>query len=182
MMATWKHRIIGIVGHIVLLLVNFSVLVGIIESLQLFFDVAYPLPILNYLLLGYMAVHTFMMLCVQLGIQLLELIKVRSPTVLILYYFKFSDEESIPIALLDPTKSRLAVLVLLLVISGGPILYPIFAAYGFLTIWGNLSIITLDPGAIIQLFAQFLNWVPPLLGIAALVIVISIVMIEFRHV
>jgi hypothetical protein len=181
-MVTWQQLVKGIVGHIALLLVNFSVLIGIIDSLQLFFDTIQPLPILNSLLLGYMLIHTFIMLSVQLGIQILEIIKVRSPTLLILYYFKFSDEESISISLLDPTKSKLAVLVLLLVISGGPVLFPIFAVYGFLLVWGHLAIIALDPSTLIQLFEQFLNWVPPLLGIVVLVIVASIVMIEFRHV
>lgn len=181
-MATWQHSLMGVIGHIALLVINFSVLVGIIAGLQIFFDSIHPLPILNLLLLGYMLIHTFMMLSVQLGIQVLEIIKVRFPTLLILYYFKFGDEESIPIPLLDPTKSRLAVLVLLLVITGGPILFPIFAVYGALFVWGYLSLISLDPATLIRLFEQFLNWVPPLLGIVVLVIVASIVMIEFRHV
>jgi hypothetical protein len=181
-MVTWQQFVKGTLGHIALLLVNFSVLVGIIESLQLFFDTAHPLQVLYSLLLGYMVIHTFMMLSVQLGIQILEIIKVRSPTLLILYYFKFGDEESIPISLLDPTKSKLAVLILLLVISGAPVLFPIFAVYGFLLVWGYLAIITLDPSTLIQLFEQFLNWVPPLLGIVVLLIVASIVMIEIRHV
>jgi hypothetical protein len=180
-MVTWQQLVKGTIGHLALLLVNFSVLVGIIESLQIFFDTTHPLPLLNSLLLGYMLIHTFMMLSVQLGIQILEIIRIKSPTLLVLFYFKFSDEESIPIALLDPTKSKLAVIILLLVISGGPVLFPIFAVYGFLMVWGYLAIIALDPSTLIQLFEQFLNWVPPLLGIVALIIVISIVMIEFRH-
>jgi len=121
------------------------------------------------------------MLSVQLGIQVLEIIKVRSPTILIWYYFKFDDNESIPIPLLDPTKTKLAVLVLLLVISGGPILFPIFAFYGFLLVWGYLALIAFDPSTLIHIFAQFLNWIPPLLVIAVLIIVVSIVMIEFKH-
>jgi hypothetical protein len=181
-MVAWQQLVKDAIGHIALLLVNFSVLVGIIQSLQLFFDTSNPLLILNSVLLGYMLIHTFLMLSVQLGIQILEIIKIRSPTLLILFYFKFSDEESIPITLLDPTKSRLAVLILLLVISGGPVLFPIFAVYGFLLVWGYLAIIALDPSTLIQLFEQFLNWVPPLIGIIVLVIVVSIVMIEFRHV
>jgi hypothetical protein len=180
-MLTWQQWLKGAVGHISLLLINFLVLIGIIESIQLFFESMNPLPFLNALLLGFIVTHTCLMLSVQLGVQVLEIIKVRSPTVLIWYYFKFEDNESIPIPLLDPTKSKLAVLVLLLIISGGPILYPIFALYGFLSVWGYFTIITLDPSILIQLFTQFLNWVPPLLGIVVLVIVVSIVMIEFKH-
>jgi hypothetical protein len=169
----------GAVGHLFLLLVNFSVLVGIIESLQLFTP---ELPILNALVLGYMLVHTFILLTVQQGVQILEFIKLRMPTVLIIYYFEISDQETIKIPLFDPTKNKLAVIILLLVITGGPILYPIFAIYGFLLVWGHLTIIALDPARIVQYFGIFLNYAPPLLLIIAAVIIISIILIEKKHV
>ncbi|MHA1964027.1 MAG: hypothetical protein ACXACG_08260 [Candidatus Thorarchaeota archaeon] len=169
----------GTIGHLFLFLVNFSVLVGIIESLQLFTP---SLPILNAMVLGYMLGHTFILLTVQQGVQILELIRMRLPTVLITYYFEVSDQETIKVPLFDPTKNRLAVIILLLVITGGPILYPIFAIYGFLLVWGHLTIIALDPARIVQYFGIFLNYAPPLLLIIAAVIIISIVMIEVRHV
>jgi len=169
----------GTIGHLLLFLVNFSVLVGIIESLQLFTP---SLPILNGMVLGYMLCHTFILLSIQQGVQILELIRMRLPTVLILYYFKISDQESIKVPLFDPTKNRLAVIILLLVITGGPILYPIFAIYGFLLVWGHLAIIALDPVRIVQYFGIFLNYAPPILLIIAAVIIISIVMIEVKHV
>ncbi|NHI88666.1 MAG: hypothetical protein EAX87_04025 [Candidatus Thorarchaeota archaeon] len=178
MVSTTKY-LEGLIGHLFLFLVNFSVLVGIIESLQLFTP---SLPILNALVLGYMLAHTFVLLTVQQGIQILELIRMHLPTVLILYYFRISDQETIQVPLFDPTKSRLAVLIVLLVITGGPILYPIFAIYGFLLVWGHLTIIALDPARIVQYFGIFLNYAPPLLLIVAGAIVISIVMIERRHV
>jgi len=171
----------GILGHVFLLLVTFLVLVGIIQSFQLFINPIGPIPFLNSLVLGFMVTHSCLLLSVQLGIQVLEIIKVRSPTLLIWYYFKFENNESIPMPILDPTKSKLAVLVLLLIISGGPILFPIFAFYGFLIVWDYFAIIALDPSTLIRLFAQFLNWMPPLLALTLLVIVVSIVMIEFRH-
>jgi len=169
----------GLIGHGTLFLVNFSVLVGIIESLQLF--TSPDLPILNLLLLGYMVVHTFVFLSVQLGIQILELIRLRFPTFLPIYYFQVSDEETIPVPLFDPTKSRLAVIILLLVISGAPILYPIFAIYGGLLVWGHLTIIALDPSTILHYFQIFLNYVPPLMIVVAGLIILSILMIERRH-
>ncbi|MFW9835511.1 MAG: hypothetical protein ACFFEK_16030 [Candidatus Thorarchaeota archaeon] len=169
----------GAVGHLFLLLVNFSVLVGIIESLQLFTP---ELPILNALVLGYMLVHTFILLTVQQGVQILEFIKLRMPTVLIIYYFDISDQETIKVPLFDPTKNQLAIIILLLVITGGPILYPIFAIYGFLLVWGHLTIIALDPARIVQYFGIFINYAPPLLLIIAAVIIISIILIEKKHV
>lgn len=168
----------GTIGHLFLFLVNFSVLVGIIESLQLF---TLSLPILNAMVLGYMLTHTFILLSVQQGVQILELIRMRLPTVLITYYFEISDEETIKVPLFDPTKNRLAVIIILLVITGGPILYPIFAIYGFLLVWGHLAIIALDPARVVQYFGIFLNFAPPLLLIIAAAIIISIVMIEMKH-
>jgi hypothetical protein len=155
------------------------VLVGIIESLQLFTP---TLPILNAMVLGYMLVHTFILLSVQQGVQILEFLRFRMPTILIMYYFEISDQETIKVPLFDPTKNRLAVIILLLVITGGPILYPIFAVYGFLLVWGHLTIIALDPARIVQYFGIFLNFAPPLLLIVAAIIIISVVMIERRHV
>ncbi|MHA3963553.1 MAG: hypothetical protein AM325_008425 [Candidatus Thorarchaeota archaeon SMTZ1-45] len=169
----------GGVTHLFLFLVNFSVLVGIIESLQLFTS---SLPILNAMILSYMLCHTFVLLSIQQGIQILEFIRMRIPTFLIAYYFEVSDQETIKVPLFDPTKSRLAVIILLLVITGGPVLYPIFAIYGFLLVWGHLTIIALDPARIVQYFGIFLNYAPPLLLIIAAVIIGSIVMIELKHV
>jgi len=169
----------GGIGHLFLLMINFSVLVGIIESLQLFTPF---LPTLNALVLGYMLCHTFILLSIQQGIQILEFIRLRMPTVLIAYYFQISDQETIKVPLFDPTKSRLAVFILLLVITGGPILYPIFAVYGFLLVWGHFAIIALDPARIVWYFGIFINYAPPLLLIIAAIIVGSIVMIEMKHV
>ena len=181
---TDRGRIIkGIFGHIALFLVNFFVLVGIIESLQLFYDPSLPLPFLDSLILGFMLIHTITLLSIQLGIQVLELIKIRMPTFLISYYFQFSDDEVIPIPLLDPTKSRLAVMILLLVITGGPILYPIFTFYGFFRVYARLVEIVFDPSIILYYFELFLfNVMPPILFLILVSIILSIVIIEFKHV
>jgi hypothetical protein len=179
---TDKSRILkGILGHIALFLINFLVLVGIIESIALFY---YPaLPFLNTLILGYMVVHTILLLSVQLGVQVLEFIKIRMPTFLISYYFQFSDEEVIPIPLLDPTKSRLAVLILLLVITGGPILYPIFSLYGFFQVYAHIVVVVFDPSTILDYFELFVfSIMPPILFLILGSIILSIVIIEFKHV
>jgi len=171
----------GAIEHGFLLMVNFCVLLGIIMSFQLLVSPLNPLPFLNALLLGYMVIHTSILLSIQLGVQVLEIIKVRSPTILIGYYFKFDDQEIIPVPLLDPIKSKLAVIIILLTISGGILLYPIFAVYGMLHLWVRLPIIALHPSTIISYFALFLNLVPPLLLIGAVAIILSIIMIEFKR-
>ncbi|MBS3795313.1 MAG: hypothetical protein KGY80_10470 [Candidatus Thorarchaeota archaeon] len=177
-MARSKKVIKGAVGHLALFVLNFFVLVGVIESLQLFNE---NLPFLNVLLLGYMLIHTFSLLSIQLGIQILELIRIRMPTFLPTYYFQFSDEEAIPIPLLDPTKSKLAVLIILLVISGGVILYPIFAIYGFFLTQAHLLVIALEPAVILDYFGIFLNWMPPIIAFIVAIVILSIVAVEFRH-
>jgi hypothetical protein len=173
-----KSVLTGAVGHIALLVLNFFVLVGIIESFQIF---SFDLPFLNQFVLSYMLIHTTLLLSVQLGVQILELIRVRKPTLLISYYFQIEDSQTISIRLLDPTKSKLAVFVLLLVVTGGPVLFPIFAVYGFLLVYSFIAVIPLDPITIIYYFGYFLNWMPPILALIVGIIIISIVIVEFKH-
>jgi len=167
-----KQFLKGAIGHVFLIVVNFCVLLGIIVSFQLLVSPLNPLPFLNALLLGFMVTHTSILLSIQLGVQVLEIIKIRFPTFLITYYFKFSD---------DPIKSKLAVIIILLIISGGIVLYPIFAIFGMLLLWVRLPIIVLHPSTIITYFDLFLNLVPPLLLVAVAIIILSIVMIEFKR-
>ena len=142
----------------------------------------YPeLPFLNALLLGYMIVHTSILVSIQLGVQVSELLKKKMPILLITYYFGFSDQESIPEPLLDPIKSKLAVIIILLILSGGLVLYPIFAIVGMLLLWVRIPIIVLQPSTIILYFSVFLNLVPPLLLLAIGLIVLSIIMVEFKR-
>ncbi|TFF91075.1 hypothetical protein EU545_05765 [Candidatus Thorarchaeota archaeon] len=169
----------GALTHLALFAVNFFVLLGVVDSFQIFQS---DLPFLNTLILGYMLVHTFVLLSVQLGVQILELLRIRMPTFLPSYYFQFEDDETIPLPLLDPTKSRLAFIVLLLVLSGGPVFYPIFAVYGFLLAYAHLVIIALDPSTILGYFEIFLNWMPPILLLIVGLVILSIVVIEFKHI
>ncbi|TFH02795.1 MAG: hypothetical protein E4H14_17365 [Candidatus Thorarchaeota archaeon] len=180
MVTVWQ-LLKGAVAHAFILFVNFCVLIGIIMSAQLLAIPNETIPFLNALLLGYMMTHTSILLSIQLGVQLSELLKKRWPTVLITYYFRFSDQDSIPETLLDPIKSRLAVVIILLILSGGIVLYPIFAIVGLMLLWVRIPIIVLQPSTIIQYFVVFLNLVPPLLLIAVGLIVLSIIMVEFKR-
>lgn len=167
--------------HVFLLVVNFCTLLGIITSIPLLVGPSVSLPFLNLILLGYMIIHTSVLLSIQLGFQVFEIVKMRAPTILIAYYFNINDEDSISIDLLDPIKSKIAVIIILLIISGGIILYPIFAVIGMLLLLVRLPVILLQPSTIISYFLIFLNLVPPLLLIAVAIIVVSIVMIEFKR-
>ena len=178
-MVTSRRLLKGAVGHFLLFIINFLVFVGLVESYQI---LAINLPPFTALVLGYMAVHTTLLLSVQLGIQVLELIRIRMPTLIISYYFLFDDDEAIPLPLLDPVKSRLGVITLLLVISGGPVFYPIFAGYGLLFVLAILAQSPVTLPALIGYFIEFINWMPPLLVLIVAIVIVSIVIIEFRHV
>ena len=180
MVTVWQY-LKGAIAHAFLLFVNFCVLLGIIMSAQLLASPYPALPILNALLLGYMITHTSILLSIQLGVQASEFLKRRLPIVLITYYFRFSDQESIPEPLLDPIKSKLAVVVILLILSGGLVLYPIFAIVGMMLLWVRLPTIVLQPSTIILYFSEFLNLVPPMLLFAVGLIVLSIIMVEFKR-
>ncbi len=168
----------GIFAHILLFFINFCVFLGIVESIQLF---TAELPLLNTLILGFMITNTLLLLSLQLGVQVVQLLRLKRPAVLITYYFSFSDEQTIPIPLLDPVKSKVAVLAVLLVISGGPVFYPIFTIYGFLVAYAHLVRIALDPSTIVDYFALFLNWMPPLFGLIVGILILSVIIIEFKH-
>ncbi|MHA1638243.1 MAG: hypothetical protein ACTSUB_09545, partial [Candidatus Thorarchaeota archaeon] len=163
---------------LVLFLLSFVVLVGVIESMQLFVE---DIPLVNAIILGFMVGHTMILWSVQIGVQILEIVRIKSPTLLISYYFRFDDNETIPIPLLDPTKNKIAVLTLFLVITGGPIIYPIFAVYGTLFMYEYLLVNPLFPSLIIEYFGIFLNWMPPIIGIILLILILSVVIVEFRH-
>ena len=104
-MVTGRQLLKGAILHILLLVVNFCVLVGIIVSIPLVMDSGISQSILNILLLGYMILHTSILLSIQIGIQILEITNKKLPTLLVLYYFRFSDQETIPDKILDPIKS-----------------------------------------------------------------------------
>jgi len=181
-MVTGKQYLIGAISHGFLLFVNFCVLLGIITSVPLLVGPSSAsLPVLNQVLLAYMIIHTSILLSIQLGSQILDIIKQRFPTLLITYYFNIDDHDTIPDPLLDPVKSRIAVITILLILSGGIILYPIYAVIGMLLLLVRLPVILLNPAQIITYFVIFLNLVPPLLLIAVAIIILSIIMIEFKR-
>lgn len=171
----------GALAHSFLLAVNFCVLLGVIISIPLVIDPINSQPFLNILLLDYMILHTLLLLSIQIGIQILEITKKKLPSFLVLYYFRFSDQETIPDKILDPIKSNLAVIIILLILSGGVIIYPFFAILGFLTLVARVPLIVQNPSVIITFFDIFLNLVPPLLLLFVLVIVLSVVMVEFKR-
>jgi len=149
-----KQFLKAAVAHGFLLFVNFCVLLGIIMSAQVLASPYSTIPFLNALLLGYMITHTSILLSIQLGVQVSELLKKRWPILLISYYFRFSDQESIPEPLLDPIKSKLAVIIILLIISGGLVLYPIFAIVGMILLWVRIPTIV-QIGLIQFLYLKF---------------------------
>jgi hypothetical protein len=180
-MVTGRQLLKGAIAHSFLLAVNFCVLLGVIVSIPIVIDPINSQPFLNILLLDYMILHTLFLLSIQIGVQILEITRKKLPSLLVLYYFRFGDQETIPEDILDPIKSKLAVIIILLILSGGFVIYPFFAVLGFSILLVRLPIIFLNPTSIITFFDIFLNLIPPLTLLFVLVIVLSIVLVEFRR-
>ncbi|MEM2142393.1 MAG: hypothetical protein QXQ81_03970, partial [Candidatus Thorarchaeota archaeon] len=89
----------GALLHLALFFINFCVFVGLVMSVRVLSD---PLPILNLLILLFVMAHTSCLLSVQLAVQILEVLRLKRPTVLIAYYFRLENEESVPVRILDP--------------------------------------------------------------------------------
>ena len=180
-MVKGRQYLLGVLAHGLVLFTNFCVLLGVIWNFARLASPSIPFPILDRILLSYMIVHTILLLSFQLGIQVLNLIKQKFPILLIIYYFTIGDDETIPNPVLDPIKSRVAVVIILLVISGGIVLYPMFALYGILLLLARVPSIINYPPVLFDYFEIFLTLVPPLLLIAVAIIVLSIILIEFKR-
>ena len=68
---------------------------------------------------------------IQLGLQLYALFTLDECPVLLFYYFQYSDDE-IPHTILDPTKSNIGLIVLILLLIGGYMAWPIYSIYGLI--------------------------------------------------
>jgi hypothetical protein len=180
-MVTGRQLLKGMIAHGLLMIVNFFVLLGVIISIPMIIDPGSSLPFLNVMLIDYMIIHTIILLSIQIGVQILEITKKKLPTLLIIYYFRFDDQETIPDKILDPIKSKLAVIVVLLIISGGVVIYPIFAIVGFMVILVRIPVIILNPPMLVTFFDIFINLIPPLLLLFGLIVILSILMIEFKR-
>jgi hypothetical protein len=113
-------------------------------------------------LLYYSWFLTLLVLPIQAGLQTWSLLHLQPAPLLISYYFQHDATTNLPHRFLDPVQSRIGLVTVIILLSGGLVAWPIFSFYGaFLLIvrFGPL-LLTLD---FIILFIQGLvvgvSWV-----------------------
>lgn len=119
---------------------------------------------------------------VQLGLQLYALFTLDDCPILLTYYFQYADRD-IPHPILDPTKSNIGLVVLVLLLIGGYIAWPAYTIYGIIlsySIYFTENPLTSE--YISYLIESLSLAVSPLLLILALLIAISILLIERRYI
>ena len=144
-----------------------------------------PLGLFN-LVLVYMGCLSLILLPIQLGLGVYTFSHGQDPPFLLLVYFQY-DQKALPSNLLDPTKSNLGVVVLILLLAGGFIALPVFFSYGswligFLIIGSTIF----TPDDLVQVInAVAIDILSPALGIPLLIlsalITIAVITFERRH-
>ena len=156
--------------------VNFNHIISILLG-QSF----WPPPSLQILILFYGSILCLFILPIQLGLGIASFIKFEDPPLLLLIYFQY-DQEELPMDILDPTKSGIGVLVLLALLFGGYVAWPLFASYGIYYL--ILPLLVRPPFALEEIFF-LVNQLSIAMGLPLIVyffaVMIAIIIIERRH-
>ena len=134
----------------------------------------------------YGIIVTLPLIGVQFGIQLYSLIGLESTPILLIYYFQHDADEPLPHPILDPIKSKIGLLALVLLLIGGLIAWPVYFLYG-LYLWYEFYFSLLPPSKITPTYLKNLtervaSTIPPLLGIFLVLIALSVALIERRYI
>jgi len=141
----------------------------------------FPARELFDLILLYGSAICLLLLPIQTGLQLDALIRFDSPPFLLSYYFQYDVDKKLPHDVLEPVKSRLGVLVLILLLAGGYVAWPFFTVYGFILIYMKFVQYELyRPENIVILVDKLSKLFPSLLIALFLFIVFSVFAIQRR--
>jgi len=133
------------------------------------------------LVLLYGSFLCLLLLPIQTGLQLDALIRYDLPPFLLSYYFQYDVDKKLPHDVLEPVKSRLGVIVLILLLAGGYVAWPFFAVYGFILIYMKFIQYELwKPENLIILVDKLSKVFPTLLIALFLFIVFSVFTIQRR--
>ena len=133
------------------------------------------------LVLLYGSFLCLLLLPIQTGLQLDALIRYDLPPFLLSYYFQYDVDKKLPHDVLEPVKSRLGVIVLILLLAGGYVAWPFFAIYGFILIYMKFIQYELwKPENLIILVDKLSKVFPTLLIALFLFIVFSVFTIQRR--
>lgn len=166
-----------IVLHVFVFLMVIIPLYAVTITLSLIFP---PDGFLDLLLL-YGSTLCLLLLPVQTGLQLDSLIRFDFPPFLLSYYFQYDVDKKLPHDILEPVKSRLGVIVLILLLAGGYVAWPFYTAYGFILIYMKfIQYEPWKPESLIILVDKISKVFPTLLIAFFLFIVFSVFTIQRR--
>ncbi|MCD6483595.1 MAG: hypothetical protein J7L47_00630 [Candidatus Odinarchaeota archaeon] len=142
-----------------------------------------PISILDWYFV-YGIIVTLPLIGVQFGIQLYSAFNRESTPILLIYYFQYDADAPLPHPILDPIKSKIGLLSLVLLLIGGLIAWPIYFLYG-IYLWYEFYFSL--PSEITPTYLRYLtkrvaSAIPPLLGIFLILIALSVALIERRYI
>ncbi len=73
---------------------------------------------------------TLLLLPIQAGIQIWSLLRVQPTPILLFYYFQYDAATNLPHRFLDPVRSRIGLITVILLLIGGLVAWPIYSVYG----------------------------------------------------
>lgn len=124
-----------IVKYIVLHVFTFLMVIIPLYAVTITLPLIFPPREFFHLVLLYGSAICLLLLPIQSGLQLDALIRFDLPPFLLSYYFQYDVDKKLPHEVLEPVKSRLGVLVLILLLAGGYVAWPFFTAYGFVLVY-----------------------------------------------
>ncbi|MHA1595482.1 MAG: hypothetical protein ACTSXJ_04430 [Candidatus Baldrarchaeia archaeon] len=138
-----KHAFKAAVIHIISVVFIGLAFIGITEA----FPHIFPPSSLSDMLFLYALVICAVLLPIQAALQAISLIRLEIPPFLLTYYFQYDPDEELPHQVLDPTFSKLGVAILLMLLGGGYLAWPVFAAYGayvILLVFARRTIVNIE--------------------------------------
>jgi len=174
-------NLMKLVKYIILHAFTFVMVVIPLYAVTITLPLIIPPKEFFHLVLLYGSFLCLLLLPIQTGLQLDALIRFDLPPFLLSYYFQYDVDKKLPHDVLEPVKSRLGVVVLILLLAGGYVAWPFFAVYGFILIYMKFIQYELwKPENLIILVDKVSKVFPTLLIALFLFIVFSVFTIQRR--
>jgi len=170
-----------LIKYVVFHLFTFLMVVIPLYAVTITLPLIFPPKELFDLILLYGSAICLLLLPIQTGLQLDALIRFDLPPFLLSYYFQYDVDKKLPHDVLEPVKSRLGVIVLILLLVGGYVAWPFFIAYGLVLVYMKFVQYELyRPENITILVDRLSKLFPSLLMALFLFIVFSVFAIQRR--
>ncbi len=88
---------------------------------------------------------TLLILPIQAGVQIWSGVRLRSTPVLLFYYFQYDTTHNLPHHFLDPVRSRIGLVTVIILLLGALVAWPAYAVYGGFLLVGRFGFRLLDP-------------------------------------